>query len=217
MMGGGPAAWFVVHCCSPSLASSSLVPSSSIFVLRGANSFLRSAYGRIRGSRTLQPFTIVLFVRLPCLSEGLRFRLLCSRNSFGDSTCSDWSVSFISRWMAAYSSSMPVNSALTSRCLQITVLSVSASDTNPFHTAFFSFTTGEMWKCWPIVSRAFRISSNSSVRSGRLDTRSSWLLLNDVRVSSHRASHTVGPTISPAGIAPHGDWTTPQLQHQPLL
>jgi hypothetical protein len=108
---------------------------------------------------------------------------------------------------------MPVNSALPSRCLQSTVLSVSALATNPYHIVPFPFTAGGTWISWRFVSRAVRISPNSSLHSGCLAIRSSWLLLNDVRISPHRVSRTVGPAISPLGIASHGDQAAPQLLH----
>jgi hypothetical protein len=101
MIGGGLPAWLVVP-WSPSLVSS-FVPSSSISVLRGAKKFLvgSPACGHIRESRASQPVTTVLPVWLPCLSEAFRLRFFCSRNTVGDATCSDWSVSLISRWMSA--------------------------------------------------------------------------------------------------------------------
>jgi hypothetical protein len=137
MIGGLPA-WFVVPCCSSSLASS-LLPSSSISVLRGAEKFPvgSSVCGHIHGSHTLPLITAVLFGRLACFSEGFRFRLFCLWNSLGDSTSSGWSVSFISQWMTAYRCSMPVNSALPSRCLHSMALFVSALVVRSLHTYFF--------------------------------------------------------------------------------
>jgi hypothetical protein len=49
---------------------------------------------------------------------------------------------------------MLANRALPSRCSQSTVLSASAFETKPFHTAPFPFRDGDMWISLPIVCRA---------------------------------------------------------------
>jgi hypothetical protein len=123
IMGGGLPDWFVVSCCSLSMLTS-----SSVCVLRGAKKFRvsKSTCDRIRGSHTLLLATAVFLGTAGCSTEGFHLRLLCSLNSSAGSSCSGWRESRISLWLAAYRRSMPLKSALPSRCLHSTVLSASA-------------------------------------------------------------------------------------------
>jgi hypothetical protein len=72
---------------------------------------------------------------------------------------------------------MAVKSALPSRCLQSTLLSASDFATSSFHTVPSPFTRGAMLISCPIVSRAVRSRSISSMQSGCLAVRSSRFFL----------------------------------------
>jgi hypothetical protein len=84
-----------------------------------------------------------------------------------------------------------------------------------------------MWTRRPIVSRAVWTSPISSLESGWAVIRASWCLSNNVGISAHRVSHTVGPAISPSwqnsekrpALSPEGPTTAAPtaLPHAPLL
>jgi hypothetical protein len=94
-----------------------------------------------------------------------------------------------------------VKSALPSRCLQGTVLSVSDFEINSFHKAPFPFMEGDVCISCPIVRRQLHSSSNSSWQSGLRLARFSWFFSKDATISFQRVSHAIGSVISFARLS----------------